>query len=155
MNKGPASAQEAVQRVLAHIETRAKSADPAVPYQDLLAVPDLPWETLKGLGTLNRLDDGSSADTLPSLLLDTKGGQAQVELCPFGPLALITSDGEADTDPLAQALLDAGIWPLFQNDLDGAGRWHGTPLARWLFPRRISEAFPRFDALRGQGNTDV
>ena len=53
-----------------------------------------------------------------------------------------------DTDPVAQALLDAGLWPLFQNDLDGAGPWHGTPLAQWLFPRRLSDALALFDGLR-------
>ncbi|MBV9848908.1 MAG: hypothetical protein JO250_04390 [Armatimonadetes bacterium] len=138
-----------MQKVLAHIEARAKNADVASPYAGLMAVPELPLEALAGLGTLHRLDDPANAEALPSLLLGDRHGQAQVEVCPFGPLALITSDGEMDTDPLAQALLDAGIWPLFQNDLDGAGRWHGTPLGKWLFPRRLSDALALFDGLRG------
>jgi hypothetical protein len=112
-------------------------------------VPEIPLSALGQIGALNRLDDPPNADALPSLLLEARTGQAQIEVCPFGPLALLTSDGEADTDPVAQALLDAGIQPLFQNDLDGAGRWHGTPLARWLFPRRLADALALFDALRG------
>ena len=149
-NRGPiANPQEAVQKVLAHIEARAKNADPAAPYEDLMAVPEIPLESLGQLGILNRLDDPSSAGTLPSLLLEDGRGQAQVEVCPFGPLALITSDGEMNTDPLAQTLLDAGVWPLFQSDLDLAEKWHGTPLARWLFPRRLPDALALFDGLRG------
>ena len=145
--KPTANAHEAVQKVLAHIERQAKSAGQGE-YGNLLAVPELPMEALAGLGTLHRLDDPSNAEALPSLLLEDRRGQAQVEVCPFGPLALVTSDGEMDTDPLAQALLDAGVWPLFQNDLDGAGKWHGTPLAQWLFPRRLSDALALFDGLR-------
>ena len=144
-----ASSHDAVQNVLAHIEAQARNADVEAPYGKLMAVPELPMETLTGLGTLNRLEDPANADALPSLLLEDRRGQAQVEICPFGPLALITSDGEMDTDPLAQALLDAGVWPLFQNDLDGAGKWHGTPLGKWLFPRRLSDALALFDGLRG------
>ncbi len=121
-----------------------------MPYDNLMALPELPMEALAGLGTLYRLDDGANADALPSLLLEDRRGQAQVEFCPFGPLALITSDGEMDTDPLAQTLLDAGVWPLFQNDLDGSGKWHETPISKWLFPRRLSDALALFDGLRGR-----
>ena len=147
--KTGASAQDAVQQVLAHIEERARSADPANPYEGLVAVPEIPLQALEQVGPLVRLDDPRNAGALPSLLLETRSGPVQIEVCPFGPLALLTSDGEADTDPVAQALLDGGVWPLFQNDLDGAGRWHGTPLARWLFPRRLADARALFDTLRG------
>ena len=139
------SAQEVVQRVLAHIDSIAKA--PHSNYDGLLAMPDLPMKALSELGDLNRLDDALNAGALPSLLLEDRRGQAQVEVCPFGPLALITSDGEINTDPLAQTLLDAGIWPLFQSDLDLAEKWHGTPLAQWLFPRRLSDALVLFDSL--------
>lgn len=145
----PESPLEVVQKVLTQIEARAKEANPDAPYDGLLAVPELPMEALTGLGTLHRLDNHTQAGTLPSLLLEDRRGQAQVEVCPFGPLALITSDGEMDTDPLAQTLLDAGVWPLFQGDLDSAEQWHGTPLARWLFPQRLSDALALFDSLRG------
>ena len=144
-----ASPQEAVQKVLAHIEARAREVGPGNPYAGLVAVPELPMEALAGLGTLHRLDEPGNAEALPSLLLEDRYGQAQVEVCPFGPLALVTSDGEMDTDPLAQALVDAGIWPLFPGDLDRAGRWHGTPLAQWLFPRRLADALALFDGLKG------
>ena len=53
-----------------------------------------------------------------------------------------------DTDPPAQTLLDAGFQPLFQSDMDEAGDWHGTPLTRWLFPRRLAAALALFDALK-------
>ena len=138
---------EAVQSVLAHIERQAKTAGQGE-YGDLMAVPEVPMGALAGLGTLQRLDDPANTQALPSLLLEDRRGQAQIEVCPFGPLALITSDGEMDTDPVAQALLDSDIWPLFQNDLDGAGPWHGAPLAQWLFPRRLSDALALFDGLR-------
>jgi hypothetical protein len=144
----PATAREAVEKVLAHLASRAKTPQGGVP-EDLFAVPELPLSELSQFGTLNRLEDSASADVLPSLLLETSTGQMQMEICPFGPLALITSDGEADTDPPAQALRDAGLWPLFQNDLDSAGHWHGMPLARWLFPRRLSDALALFETLRG------
>ena len=101
------------------------------------------------MGSLTRLDDEASADALPSLILDTSTGQIQIELCPFGPLALLTSNGEADTDPLALALYAAEIFPLFPADLDGSGPWHGHPLARWLFPQRLAHALALFETLRG------
>jgi hypothetical protein len=148
-SKSVRNTPEAVQRVLAHIENRARYADSTDPFQGLVSFPEIPLEALETLGTLHRLDDPQSTEALPSLLLETESGQVQIEICPFGPLALLTSDGDADTDPVAQALWDAEIWPLFQNDLDGAGHWHGAPLASWLFPRRLTDALALFDVLRG------
>ncbi len=147
------TAFEAVQKTLAHIERQAQHADADFPYDHLLRPPDLPMDALADTYALTRLDDPASADALPSLLVDAGGAQAQVELCPFGPLALITTDGDMDTDPLARTLLDAGITPLFPHDLDAAGDWHGAPLARWLFPARLADALARFDALRANGGT--
>jgi hypothetical protein len=71
----------------------------------------------------------------------------QIEFCPFGPLALLTSDGNMDTDPIAQALVDADILPLFPGDLDSAGQWHGRPLGQWLFPRRLTDALTLLETL--------
>ena len=103
---------------------------------------------LAEIGPLTRLDSPAQRDTLPSLLLESLSGQAQIEVCPFGPLALVTPDGDIDTDPIAQALADAGILPFFPADLDSAGHWHEAPLAQWLFPRRLSAALKLFDTLR-------
>lgn len=140
--------QEGVKRTLAHIEAQARLADG---YDTLLAVPELPGEALNALGTLTRLDDPARPNALPSVLLETEtGGQAQIELCPFGALALLSSDGQMDSDPVAQALLDAGITPLFQGDLDAADKWHGASLTDWLFPRRLSDALALFDDLRSR-----
>ena len=146
----PQTTEEAVRRVLTHLERQAGRADAGAAYEGLLLVSDLPLEALRELGPLTRLDDGVSQDALPSLLLEAGGGQIQIELCPFGPLALLSSDGEADTDPAAGALHAAGLFPLFPADLDGAGPWHGRPLARWLFPTRLSQAFALFETLRGE-----
>lgn len=148
----PAVAQtteEAVHLVLTHLERQAGRSDAGAAYEGLLFVPDLPLDALGELGPLTRLDDGTPKDALPSLLLETGGGQVQIEICPFGPLALLSSDGAADTDPVAQALCAAAIFPLFPADLDGAGAWHGHPLARWLFPTRLSQALALFETLRG------
>ena len=140
--------QEGVKRVLAHIETQARQPEG---YDALLAVPELPLAALTQMGTLTRLTDPARPNALPSLLLETEtGGQTQMELCPFGPLALISSDGQMDTDSVAQALLDAGITPLFQGDLDAADKWHGAALADWLFPRRMADALALFDDLRSR-----
>ena len=140
---------EAVGRVLTHLQRQAGRMDSDAAYDGLLALPDLPLDALAELGPLVRLDDGSIADALPSLLLETGGGQVQIEVCPFGPLALLSSDGSADTDPLAEALYAAGIYPLFPADLDTAAPWHGAPLTHWLFPRRLAQAFKLFETLRG------
>ena len=148
----PAVAQtteEAVHLVLTHLERQAGRSDAGAAYEGLLLVPDLPLDALGELGPLTRQDDGAVKDALPSLLLETGGGQAQIEFCPFGPLALVSSDGAADTDPIAQTLHAAGLFPLFPADLDGAGSWHGHPLARWLFPTRLSQALALFETLRG------
>lgn len=148
----PAVAQtteEAVRLVLTHLERQAGRADAGAAYEGLLAVPELPMDALADLGPLSRLDDAASKDALPSLLLETDTGQVQIEVCPFGPLALLSSDGQADTDPPASALHAVGIFPLFPADLDSAGPWHGHPLARWLFPTRLSQALALFEALRG------
>ncbi len=144
----PQTTEEAVRLVLTHLERQAGRADAGAAYEGLLAVPDLPVDALADLGPLTRLDDGAGKDALPSLLLDTGTGQVQIEVCPFGPLALLSSDGQADTDPPAQALHAAGLFPLFPADLDNAGPWHGHPLARWLFPTRLSGALALFETLR-------
>ena len=149
----PAVAQtteEAVRLVLTHLERQAGRSDAGAAYEGLLLVPDLPLDALGELGPLTRLDDGTTKDALPSLLLEIGGGQVQIEICPFGPLALLSSDGQADTDTVAQALHAAGLFPLFPADLDGAGAWHGHLLARWLFPTRLSQALALFETLRGQ-----
>jgi hypothetical protein len=140
---------EAVGRVLTHLERQAGRTDTESAYTNLLAVPDLPLDALGELGPLNRLDDPASPDALPSLLLDIGGSQIQIEVCPFGPLALLSSDGMADTDPVASALYAAGLYPLFPADLDSATPWHGHPLTRWLFPRRLPNALELFETLRG------
>lgn len=140
--------QEAVKLTLAHIEAQARLSEG---YETLLAVPELPGAALNELGTLTRLDDPSHPNALPSVLLEKDGKQAQIELCPFGPLVLITSDGDLNTDPLAQALLDAEITPLFPGDLDAAQPWHGSSLADWLFPRRVTDALALVDDLRSRG----
>ena len=144
----PKRPDEAVALVLTHLERQAGRADAGAAYAGLWAVPDLPMDALAALGPLTRLDDSARADSLPSLLLETDTGQVQIELCPFGPLALLSSDGAADTDPPAAALHAAGLFPLFPADLDSAGPWHGHPLARWLFPSRLSLALELFETLR-------
>jgi len=143
------TAEEAVQQVLTHLERQAGRTDSDAAYGGLLLIPELPLEALSEFGSLTRLDDPASSDALPSLLLDTSGGQIQIELCPFGPLALLSSDGQADTDPPAQALHAAAIYPLFPADIDQSGLWHGQPLTRWLFPTRLSHALALFETLRG------
>ena len=140
---------EAVGRVLVHIERQAGRANAEAAFDGLLRLPELPMDALTELGPVTRLDPPDIPDALPSLLLETGGGQIQIEICPFGPLALLSSDGVADTDPLAEALYASGIYPLFPNDLDAAALWHGTPLASWLFPRRLAHALTLFDTLRG------
>ena len=117
----PQTTEEAVRLVLTHLGRQAGRSDAGAAYDGLLRVPDLPLEALGELGSLTRLDDGASKDALPSLLLETESGQLQIELCPFGPLALLSSDGQADTDPPASLLHAAGLFPLFPADLDGAG----------------------------------
>lgn len=143
----PQTTDDAVQRVLTHIERQAGRTDSEAAFAGLLQIPELPLDALAELGPLTRLDDPPGGDALPSLLLDTNGGQVQIELCPFGPLALISSDGSADTDPLAQTLYESGIFPLFPADLDQSGPWHGHPLARWLFPHSLSHALEMFETL--------
>jgi hypothetical protein len=145
--KPPQNAAEAVGRVLTHLERQAGRTNSDAAFDGLLNLPELPLDALAELGPLTRLDDAPGA--LPSLLLETGGGQVQIEFCPFGPLALISSDGSADTDPLASALLTAGIYPLFPGDLDAGAPWHDSPLAHWLFPRRLPQAFALFETLRG------
>ena len=145
----PQTTEEAVRLVLTHLERQAGRRDAGAAYEGLLRVPDLPLDALGALGPLTRLDDGAIQDALPSLLLETESGQVQIEICPFGPLALLSSDGQADTDPPASALHAAGLFPLFPADLDGTGQWHGHPLARWLFPTRLSQALALFETLRG------
>jgi len=112
----------------------------------VINLPALPMEAIGQIGSLSRLD--SSGDALPSLLLETDSGSVQIELCPFGPLVLLSSDGLADTDPIAQVLANSDIFPLFPADLDTAGLWHNAPLADWLFPHRLSRALALFDTLR-------
>ena len=141
----PETPAEAVERVLQHLESYARASRAGRSYDGLLVPPDLP---LEALGALTRLDDAGQ-DALPSLLIETATGQAQIEVCPFGPLVLITSDGDMETDVVAQAFLDAGVAPLFPGDLDDTGEWHGAPLQRWLFPRRLSAALALFDAISG------
>jgi hypothetical protein len=145
--KAPQTAEDALRLVLVHIERQAGRTDSEAAYGSLLAVPGLPLEALSELGPLTRLDT-PGPDSLPSLLLETGGGQVQIELCPFGPLVLLSSDGAADTDPLAQILHDSGLFPLFPADVDGGELWHGHPLARWLFPPRLSLALELFETLR-------
>ena len=140
---------EAVGRVLTHLERQAGRTNADAAYDGLLNLPELPLDALAELGPLIRLEDPGSPGTLPSLLLETGGGQVQIEFCPFGPLALLSSDGSADTDLLAEALYAAGLYPLFPADLDAAALWHDAPLAHWLFPRRLSQAFALFETLRG------
>jgi hypothetical protein len=139
---------DVIQTVLARIEQRARQADQDDPYKDLLALPELPMDALRELGTLTRGDMGHETGALPSLVLESSSGLAQIEVCPFGPLALISSDGDMNTDPVAQTLMDAEITPLFPGDLDGAALWHGAPLSRWLFPRLLRDALALFDELR-------
>lgn len=141
------TAQERIQKVLKRIEEGARQGEAEVAYADLFQVPELPLSALADVGTLTRLEGPSG--TLPSLAVENGSGQAQIEVSPFGPLALVSSDGEMNTDPIAQALLDAGITPLFPGDLDQAAPWHGTPLGRWLFPRRLPDALALFEGLRG------
>lgn len=112
-------------------------------------MPTLPLDALAALGPLTRLDNSAQGDSLPSLLVETESGPIQIEICPFGPLALLSSDGLADTDPASQILWDAEIFPLFPADLDTAGDWHGAPLADWLFPHRLTRALALFETLRG------
>jgi len=147
--QGPKTVEEAVHLVLTHLERQAGRTNSEAGWAGLLAVPDLPLDALADLGELSRLDDPANPDALPSLLLEASGGQMQIEICPFGPLALLSSDGAADTDPLASALHAACLFPLFPADLDNAGPWHGQPLARWLFPTRLSQALVLFETLRG------
>ncbi len=149
MPKPTQTMPEAVGRVLVHIERQAGRASPEAAYDGLLNLPELPMDALTELGPLSRLDPPDIPDALPSLLLETGGGQIQIELCPFGPLALLSSDGAADTDPLAEALYAAGLYPLFPSDLDTAVPWHDASLANWLFPRRLSQALTLFETLRG------
>lgn len=146
--KPPPTAEDAVRLVLAHIERQAGRTDSEAAYGSLLAVPALPLDALSDLGPLTQLDT-PSPDALPSLLLETGGGNIQIELCPFGPLALLSSDGAADTDPIAQILYDSGVFPLFPADIEGTDPWHGHPLPRWLFPQRLSRALEMFETLRG------
>jgi len=146
----PQTAEEAVTRILTHLERQARRPDADAAYDGLLAVPTLPQDALADLGDLSRLDDLAPADALPSLLLTTTaGGSIGLELCPFGPLVLLSGDGAADTDPLALALFESGLYPLFPADMDTFGSWHGHPLARWLFPRRLADATALFETLRG------
>ena len=139
---------EAVGRVLVHIERQAGRTSSEAAFDGLLNLPELPLEALTELGPLTRLDPPDIPDALPSLLLETGGGQIQIEVCPFGPLALLSSDGVADTDPLAEALYASGLYPLFPNDLDAVTLWHDAPLASWLFPRRLAHALALFETLR-------
>jgi len=134
--------------VLTHLTRQAGRTDRDAGEAGLLAVPSLPMDALSVLGPLTRLDTPNAADALPSLLLETDSGPVQIEICPFGPLALLSSDGLADTDPVAQILWDAEIFPLFPADLDASGPWHGAPLADWLFPHRLSRALALFETLR-------
>ncbi len=141
---------DAVGRVLTHIERQAGRTSSEAAYDGLWNLPEPPLGALAELGPLVSLPPPAGVtDSLPSLLLETGGGQVQIEFCPFGPLALLSSDGVADTDPLAEALYAAGFYPLFPSDLDAAALWHGTPLASWLFPRRLSAALTLFETLRG------
>jgi len=149
MPKPTQTMPEAVGRVLVHIERQAGRASAEAAYDGLLNLPELPMDALAELGPLSRLDPPDVPDALPSLLLETGGGQIQIELCPFGSLALLSSDGAADTDPLAEALYAAGLYPLFPNDLDTVVPWHDASLANWLFPRRLSQALALFETLRG------
>ena len=142
------TAQEAVQQVLTHIARQAGRPDAAAGEDGLLAVPTLPMDALAALGPLSRLDHSAGKGSLPSLLLETDFGPIQIELCPFGPLALLSTDGLADTDPTAQILHDAEIFPLFPADLDASGPWHGAPLTDWLFPHRLARALELFETLR-------
>jgi hypothetical protein len=143
---------ETVEQILNQIERKARHADADAPYHALIDLPELPIQALSELGLLWRLDDlvqTGAEDTLPSLIVGVgRNGQVQIELCPFGPLALIVSNGDVDTDPVALVLVDAKITPLFPGDLDQAGQWHDRPLGQWLFPRRLSDAFALFDTLR-------
>jgi len=137
--KPPIPMTEAVQRVLTHLERQAGRTDADAAYDGLLALPELPLDALADLG----------AGARPPLLLELGNGQVQIEFCPFGPLALLSSDGAADTDPPASVLHAAGIYPLFPSDLDAAALWHNAPLTSWLFPRRLPQAFALFETLRG------
>ena len=138
-----------MQAVLTHLTRQAGRTSQTAGDDSLLAFPTLPLEALAALGPLSRLDPSTRPDSLPSLLLETDSGPLQIEICPFGPLALLSSDGLTDTDPAAQILWDAEIFPLFPADLDEAGLWHGAPLADWLFPPRLSRALELFEGLRG------
>ena len=89
----PKRPEEAVALVLTHLERQAGRTNAEAAYEGLLAVPDLPLDALAALGPLTRLDDSASSDALPSLLLETESGQVQIELCPFGPLALLRPTG--------------------------------------------------------------
>ncbi len=150
MPKPTQTLPDAVGVVLTHIERQAGRTSSDAAYDGLLALPELPTDALAALGPLTRLDNSQAADAVPSLLLETGGGQIQIEFCPFGPLALLSSDGSADTDPAAEALYAAGLFPLFPADLDDAAIvWHGAPLSRWLFPRRLADALTLFETLRG------
>lgn len=136
------TAPQAVQTVLERLENRARQADYYI--AGLLDIPILPMDALAEAGTLARMD---SPNGLPSLLVESPSGQCQIEISPFGPLALISSDGDMNTDAVAQALQDADITPLFPGDLDSAGEWHDHPMARWLFPRRLSDALALIETL--------
>lgn len=150
MPKPTQTMPEAVSRVLVHIERQAGRTNADAAYDGLLALPELPLDALAELGPLVRLDPPGIPDSVPSLLLESGGGQIQIEFCPFGPLALLSSDGAADTDPAAEVLYAAGLYPVFPADVDDAAAlWHEAPLADWLFPRRLSSAFTLFETLRG------
>ena len=141
---------DAVGRVLTHIERQAGRTSSEAAYDGLWDLREPPLDALTALGPLVSLPPPVGVtDSLPSLLLETGGGQVQIEFCPFVPLALLLSDGVADTDPLAEALYAAGLYPLFPNDLDAVTLWHNSPLTSWLFPRRLSAALTLFETLRG------
>lgn len=144
----PRTAGDAVGDVLVHLERQAGRTSSEAGWGGLLRLPDPPLEALSALGPVSRLDNPALGDALPSLLLETDTGPVQIEFCPFGPLALLSSDGVADTDPPAQALFEAEIFPLFPADLDSMGDWHAYPLPRWLFPTRLRDALSLFETLR-------
>ncbi len=141
-SKPPQTSEEAVQRVLTHIERQAGRADSSAAFDGLLRVPDLPLDALTELGPLTRLGDAGNADALPSLLLETSTGQVQIELCPFGPLALLTSNGEADTDPLALALYAAEIFPLFPPTWTAPAPGTATPSPAGFSPHASPTPLP-------------
>ena len=79
-----ATPADAVKQVLARIEREARAHGPT-DYGVLLAFPQIPADALREHFGVFQLNEDGDTDRLPSLLIEAPDGQAQLELCPFGP----------------------------------------------------------------------